>query len=179
MSAGSGDAGQSIGCRQNVECDAGATRPTDPGRVPCGSEQHEQKWQFGAHWPPETSVGQLSSQDASPQIADRPLTLNVSNAKKTISKPARISVTFAWNPSGVSPPRRLAMSGGAAFQTAATCRTTTACNRCPRFGSGRAFVRGAGGRKELHRAPHDCLRRSAKDSHHLPSESLPIENRIP
>ncbi|MEP6652780.1 MAG: hypothetical protein ABJA82_05450 [Myxococcales bacterium] len=61
MSAASGEGGRSIeGVRNGLRASGGVTA-TPPELVPFGKEQQEQKWQFGEHCPPETSVGQLSS----------------------------------------------------------------------------------------------------------------------
>ena len=83
MGAGSGDGGLSLDDRQDEGRDDGATRRAAGAPVTFGNEQQLQKSQLGEHWPPETSVGQLSSQDASPQIAARPLTSNVSSVRIT------------------------------------------------------------------------------------------------
>ena len=84
MSAGSGDGTSSVARTQEVARARGSTRTTPPGAATFGSEQHEQEWQFGGHWPPETSVGQLSSQGPSPQSAANPLTSKVSSVKNTM-----------------------------------------------------------------------------------------------
>jgi hypothetical protein len=102
MSAGSGDVGRSLDWSQVEASATGAYGVViEPGLVTRGSEQHEQKWQFGAHPPPERSVGQLSSQSASPQIAARPLTLNVSKAKKTMRTARRTARVFHGTLRGV------------------------------------------------------------------------------
>jgi hypothetical protein len=63
---------------------AGGSKATTPELIPLGKEQQVQKWQFGGHWPPEASVGQLSSQFPSPQSSANPLTLNVSMVRITM-----------------------------------------------------------------------------------------------
>lgn len=95
MSASSGEGGRSLDWIHAEACATGAYGVViEPGLMTLGSEQHEQKWQFGAHSPPDTSVGQLSSQSASPQIAASPLTLNVSRPKNTISTARRTARVF-------------------------------------------------------------------------------------
>jgi hypothetical protein len=97
MSAGSGDETGSIERVHAVDRTVGFTSATAVDAAPLGSEQHEQKWQFGAHGPPDASVGQPSSHDVSPQIADNPLASNVSSAKNTIRRPRRTPLIVAWN----------------------------------------------------------------------------------
>jgi hypothetical protein len=89
MSAGAGGVRPSLERIHDVSCAGGAIRATVAEPVTFGSEQQLQSWQFGGHWPPETSVGQLSSQSVSSQRADSPLTLNVSSARKTTTRARR------------------------------------------------------------------------------------------
>ena len=102
MSAGSGDVGRSVDWIHVGACAVGAYGiVNEPGLVTRGSEQQEQKWQLGAHSPPETSVGQLSSQPTSSQIADSPLRLNVSSAKNATKTTLCTSQVFHMALGGV------------------------------------------------------------------------------
>ena len=89
MSAGSGEGRRSFEQNQELGPACGDTRATALGGVTVGREQHEQPWQFGGHWPPDRSVGQLSSHAGSPHSAVSPLTLNVSSARKTTTTKRR------------------------------------------------------------------------------------------
>ncbi len=73
MSAGSGDGRRFIWPIHGIPCAGGATRATVVEPATLGREQQVQKWQFGAHSPPERSPGQLSSSHgASPQSSRQP-----------------------------------------------------------------------------------------------------------
>lgn len=100
ISAGSGDVGRAQDWIQVDPRAGGVNVVAEPVLVNFGREQHEQKWQFGEHWPPETSVGQVSSQSASPQIIARPLTSNVSKAKKVINTARRTAPSLPQTAAG-------------------------------------------------------------------------------
>lgn len=89
MSAGSGVIRASLDPVQDVARNTGATSVVIVEGVTWGSEQQLQEWQFGGHCPPDTSVGQLSSQPASPTSEERPLTSKVRKARKTTSAARR------------------------------------------------------------------------------------------
>ena len=94
MSAGSGAIGRSLNWIQAARSAKGLYAVAATGLVTFGREQHEQKWQFGAQSPPETSVGQRSSQSTSPQSADNPLTLKVSRARNATNTAFCTSAVF-------------------------------------------------------------------------------------
>ena len=110
MSAGDGVAGLALGAIQVGAWATGPITVIDGEAVTFGREQHEQEWQFGAHWPPEMSVGQLSSQSPSPHNAASPLTSNVSRARKTTTTARRTgrvshkSNRVAWGPGTLTSP---------------------------------------------------------------------------
>ena len=80
------------------------TTATDAGRVTFGSEQQLQKWQFGAHCPPDASDGQSSSHAESPQIAASPLTSNVSSARNRTRTARRTAPSISQDPGHRLPP---------------------------------------------------------------------------
>jgi hypothetical protein len=105
MSAGSGEGRPSVDRIQEVPRDGGVKRVTAVSPATLGSEQQLQKWQFGGHCPPETSVGQLSSQGPSPHSAASPLMSNVSRARKTIRTARRTpTVSHRSRSAGIDPP---------------------------------------------------------------------------
>jgi len=86
MSAGSGDGGVSVAAAISARLTVvTGSSEGEVGFTPRGSEQHPQKLQFGAHCPPEASVGHWSLQSESPQIAARPLISN--ERQSTIASP--------------------------------------------------------------------------------------------
>jgi hypothetical protein len=78
MARGSGEAGWRV-LERHVICPMsgqGEVGTTMGALIVFGNEQQPQNGQFGAHCPPETSVGQSSEQDSSPKAAAIPLTSN-------------------------------------------------------------------------------------------------------
>ena len=78
MSRGSGAGGWRVLERQVTRpmSGQGEVGTTTKGFMVFGNEQQPQSWQFGAHWPPETSEGQSSEQASSPKTAASPLISN-------------------------------------------------------------------------------------------------------
>src|SRR6185295_15822129 len=91
IAAGSGDVGVSVAVIQLARAKAGfRSAAVEAGRVNVGSGLQLQKWQFGAHCPPDPSEGQSSSHAESPHIAARPLTSKV-NSTRTARGTPRVS----------------------------------------------------------------------------------------